>query len=110
MGNERARIYVMTHKEFIVPDDPMYVSVHVGRKPWLDAQEKAVDSGRRDGCQALLTYTGDASGDNISDCPGCGRMCGIWNMWGPAMIGDSCCIRVARLRSRGLWMYFPIMM
>ena len=67
MGNERARIYVMTHKEFIVPDDPMYVSAHVGRKPWLDAQEKAVDSGRRDGCQALLTYTGDDSGDNISD-------------------------------------------
>ena len=67
MGNERARIYVMTHKEFIVPDDPMYVPVHVGRKPWLDAQEKAVDSGRRDGCQALLTYTGDDSGDNISD-------------------------------------------
>lgn len=67
MGNERARIYVMTHKEFIVPDDPMYVPVHVGRKPWLDAQEKAVDSGCRDGCQALLTYTGDDSGDNISD-------------------------------------------
>lgn len=67
MGNERARIYVMTHKEFIVPDDSMYVPVHVGRKPWLAAQENAVDSGRRDRCQALLTYTGDDSGDNISD-------------------------------------------
>ncbi|MDE7323856.1 MAG: DUF4422 domain-containing protein [Lachnospiraceae bacterium] len=45
------KIFVMTHKQFEVPDDPMYIPLHVGHK---NAKE---DFG----------YTGDDTGDNISD-------------------------------------------
>lgn len=55
----KTAIYVMTHKPFEVPDDSMYVPLHVGRKPWLDRKE--------DKEKELLLYTGDDSGDNISE-------------------------------------------
>ncbi|MDE6915945.1 MAG: DUF4422 domain-containing protein [Lachnospiraceae bacterium] len=45
------KIFAMTHKEFEVPDDPMYIPLHVGHK---NARE---DYG----------YSGDDTGDNISD-------------------------------------------
>ena len=45
------KIFAMTHKRFEVPDDPMYIPLHVGHK---NAKE---DFG----------YPGDDSGDNISD-------------------------------------------
>lgn len=45
------KIFAMTHKEFEVPDDPMYVPLHVGHAKALK------DFG----------YVGDDTGDNISD-------------------------------------------
>lgn len=45
------KIFAMTHKRFEVPDDPMYIPLHVGHK---NAKE---DFG----------YPGDDTGDNISD-------------------------------------------
>lgn len=45
------RIYTMTHKRFDVPDDPMYVPLHVGH---TNAKEE-------------FGYQGDDTGDNISD-------------------------------------------
>ncbi|MDE5697234.1 MAG: DUF4422 domain-containing protein [Lachnospiraceae bacterium] len=45
------KIFAMTHKRFEVPNDPMYIPLHVGHK---NAKE---DFG----------YTGDDTGDNISD-------------------------------------------
>ena len=56
--DKRVQIYVMTHKPFTKPEDPVYVPVHVGRKPWIKAHpgEKS----------PLLMYVGDDSGDNIS--------------------------------------------
>ena len=56
--DKRVQIYMMTHKPFTKPEDPVYVPVHVGRKPWIKAHpgEKS----------PLLMYVGDDSGDNIS--------------------------------------------
>ncbi len=51
----------MTHKPFPVPYDSMYVPLHVGRKPWLEKRED------REKDKELLSYTGDDSGENISD-------------------------------------------
>ena len=59
MINRKTGIYVMTHKPFEVPEDSMYVPVHVGRRSWLAEHE-----GEK---SILLTYTGDDSGENISD-------------------------------------------
>lgn len=57
--NKDVQIYVMTHKPFVKPDDPIYVPVHVGRSAWRQAHpgEKS----------ELLSYVGDDSGENISD-------------------------------------------
>lgn len=44
------KIFVMTHKEFAVPADPLYIPIHVGRE------------GKDD-----LGYLGDNTGKNISD-------------------------------------------
>lgn len=55
----KSKIYVMTHKPFEVPKDPMYVPLHVGRKPWLLQNQAS--------CSEMLSYTGDDSGDNISE-------------------------------------------
>jgi hypothetical protein len=70
-------IYVMTHKPFTPPRDPLYQPVHVGRRAWLkehgcelspDAEEAAVqDKKRLDGRDDLLSFRGDDTGDNISD-------------------------------------------
>jgi hypothetical protein len=70
-------IYVMTHKPFTPPRDPLYQSVHVGRSLWLKehgyelspvAEESAVQDKKqiaeRDD---LLRFRGDDTGDNISD-------------------------------------------
>ena len=51
MRRMSVKIYAMTHKQFAVPDDPMYVPLHVGHK---NAKE---DFG----------YIGDDTGDNISE-------------------------------------------
>lgn len=45
------RIFAMTHKRFEVPDDPMYIPLHVGHK---NAKE-------------VFGYLGDDTGDHISD-------------------------------------------
>ena len=55
----KVQIYVMTHKPFTRPDDPIYVPVHVGRRAWLTAHPGEESE--------LLAYVGDDSGDNISD-------------------------------------------
>lgn len=66
----QVKIYVMTHKAFLAPTDPMYVPVHVGRAPWRrehgvsDIQTDGTDSGED---AALLSYTGDDGGDSISE-------------------------------------------
>lgn len=44
------KIFVMTHKAFEVPKDPIYIPVHVGRKEKAD-----------------LGYLGDDTGENISE-------------------------------------------
>ena len=56
---KETRIFVMTHKPFEIPSDPVYVPVHVGRKSWCQLHQ-GEDS-------KLLSYTGDDSGDNISN-------------------------------------------
>ncbi len=45
------KIFVMTHKQFEVPDDPMYIPLHVGHK---NAREE-------------FGYLGDDTGENISE-------------------------------------------
>ena len=59
------RIYVMTHKAFIPPDDPVYIPLHVGRA-------KAADLG----------YLGDNTGEHISDL-NCyyGELTGLYWLW-----------------------------
>lgn len=52
----------MTHKPFPVPDDSMYIPLHVGRSTW-EKEHPGEDS-------PLLDYTGDDTGENIS-----GRNC-----------------------------------
>ena len=59
MSDRKTEIYVMTHKPFTVPSDPIYIPVHVGRRPWRE--------GHPGENSKLLSYTGDDSGDNISD-------------------------------------------
>lgn len=49
------KIIVATHKPYKMPDDPMYLPVHVGR----EISENWQTNG-------LVTYTGDNTGDNIS--------------------------------------------
>ncbi|MBQ4284557.1 MAG: DUF4422 domain-containing protein [Lachnospira sp.] len=44
------RIYVMTHKEYVKPEDDMYISLHVGKALGND-----------------FGYVGDDTGDNISE-------------------------------------------
>lgn len=69
------RIYVMTHKEFNEPDDPVYVPLHVGRKSYMErkntlgkAKEEAFSQeGKEHQDQRLLSYLGDDTGDHISD-------------------------------------------
>lgn len=53
------QIYVMAHKPFVKPDDPIYVPVHVGRSMWIQEHP--------DEKSELLTYVGDDSGDHISE-------------------------------------------
>lgn len=38
MADKQVRIYVMTHRPFEAPPDPMYVPVHVGRAAWSRSQ------------------------------------------------------------------------
>lgn len=59
------RIYVMTHKAFIPPDNPVYVPLHVGR------------AGKSD-----LGYPGDDTGEHISDL-NCyyGELTGLYWLW-----------------------------
>ena len=45
------KIFVMTHKQFEVPDDPMYIPLHVGHKT----------------AKETFGYLGDDTGDNISE-------------------------------------------
>ena len=72
------RIFVMTHKEFNEPDDPVYVPLHVGRKSYLERIADEAASGGQEttggqvqessiGDDKLLSYLGDDSGDSISD-------------------------------------------
>ena len=58
MRKKKTQIYVMTHKPFDVPKDPVYLPIHVGRKNFL-AEHEGENS-------PLLSYTGDDTGDNIS--------------------------------------------
>lgn len=51
MTQMSVKLYVMTHKRFDVPENPMYIPLHVGHK-----------SAKED-----FGYTGDDTGDNISD-------------------------------------------
>ncbi|MDD6038062.1 MAG: DUF4422 domain-containing protein [bacterium] len=59
------RIFTMTHKSFVAPDDATYIPLHVGRA-----------------CAKDLGYLGDDTGDNISDL-NCyyGELTGMYWMW-----------------------------
>lgn len=59
------RIYVMTHKPFCPPDDPIYIPLHVGR------------AGKAD-----IGYQGDDTGEHISDL-NCyyGELTGLYWLW-----------------------------
>lgn len=60
------KIYVMTHKKFDVPDNNMYVPIHVGHK---NAKE-------------TWGYVGDDTGDNISDLNGYyAELSGVYWVW-----------------------------
>ncbi len=59
------KIFVMTHKKFDPPIDPVFVPLHVGRALGND-----------------LGYTGDDTGDNISDLnPFYGELTGVYWVW-----------------------------
>lgn len=61
----RTKIYVMTHKRFDPPQDPVYVPMHVGRALGSD-----------------LGYLGDDTGDSISDQnPFYGELTGLYWLW-----------------------------
>ncbi len=65
----KSAIYVMTHKTFRVPEDKMYIPLHVGRKPWLLQHGMTAETLQSGNCDLpeICTYTGDDSGDNISE-------------------------------------------
>lgn len=59
------KIFTMTHKKFMVPDDPIYVPLQVGRAEAGD-----------------LGYLGDDSGDSISELnPYYGELTGVYWVW-----------------------------
>ena len=61
----KVKIYTMTHKKFTPPADPVYVPMQVGRAVGTD-----------------LGYTGDDTGDNISDLNEFyGELTGIYWVW-----------------------------
>ncbi|MGN0141605.1 MAG: DUF4422 domain-containing protein [Roseburia sp.] len=61
----RTQIFVMTHKKFNPPQDPVYVPLHVGRALGQD-----------------LGYMGDDEGDSISELnPYYGELTGLYWLW-----------------------------
>lgn len=59
------KIYTMTHKPFLKPDDPVYIPLHVGRELSQD-----------------LGYMGDNTGEHISDLnPYYGELTGLYWIW-----------------------------
>lgn len=75
------KIFVMTHKRFEVPGDPMYIPLHVGHK---DAREE-------------LGYLGDDTGDNISERNGYyAELSGVYWVW--KNCHDADCIGVCHYR------------
>ena len=54
--NDRIQIVVATHKKYRMPDDPMYLPLHVGAEGKTDGQGKPLDLG----------YMKDNVGENIS--------------------------------------------
>lgn len=72
MSEGQVKIYVMSHKAFDTPPDEMYVPVHVGRASWRAARQKGQEvyiPDREENWEdvVLLGYTGDDSGESISD-------------------------------------------
>ena len=58
--NQQTAIYVMTHKAFTPPPDPLYIPLHVGRA--------AASSYSRDEKSSPLSFcVGDNTGDHISE-------------------------------------------
>lgn len=55
--NERVKIIIATHKKYRMPDDKMYLPLHVGAEGKVD----------KDGNPLELGYVKDNTGDNISD-------------------------------------------
>lgn len=65
MKKQDIRIFVMTHKAFVPPPDPMYVPLQVGRA-----------------CHEPLGYLGDDTGDHISDQNDCfSELTGVYWLW-----------------------------
>lgn len=61
----KTQIFVMTHKKFEPPQDPVYVPLHVGRAAAQD-----------------LGYLGDDTGDSISECNKYyGELTGLYWLW-----------------------------
>lgn len=59
------KIYTMTHKPFLKPDNPVYIPLHVGRELSQD-----------------LGYMGDNTGEHISDLnPYYGELTGLYWIW-----------------------------
>lgn len=60
------KIFVMTHKQFEVPDNPMYIPLHVGHK----------------NAKNNYGYLGDDTGDNISELNGYyAELSGVYWVW-----------------------------
>ncbi len=80
-GIMSVKIFAMTHKQFVVPSDPMYIPLHVGHK---NAKE---DFG----------YLGDDTGDNISDL-NCyyAELSGVYWVW--KNYRDADCVGICHYR------------
>lgn len=56
MSESSVKIIIATHKKYRMPDDPMYIPLHVGAEGKKDAEGRPLDLG----------YVKDNTGDNIS--------------------------------------------
>ena len=55
-------IYTMTHKDFIPPENPIYIPLHVGRALCNEAEAAGAKSSK-----GIMRFPGDDTGDNISE-------------------------------------------
>ena len=72
MGTPIVKILVASHKEYRMPDDSIYLPLHVGAEGKVDADGQPLDLG----------WTKDNTGDNISRLnPGFCELTGLYWAW-----------------------------